>query len=102
MDEEVEAKRLAKEAKAKRKADDIMKQNINQDPGTPLTTTLGIMNIPPLDYTPLRSIPVDSSLSSQDLNFKGSVFVIGDYYFDNKTRSIEKISSKRKRGEDSK
>jgi len=59
------------------------------------------VNIPPLEYTPISSIPGDSSLSSQALNFEGSVVAIGDYYFDNRTRSIEKRSVKRKRGEDS-
>jgi hypothetical protein len=93
---------LAEEVEAKRKVDEILKQNLNQDPGTPSMTTLGIMNIPPLEYTPISSIPGDSSLSSQALNFRRICSSIGDYYFDNKTRSIEKRSSKRKRGEDSK
>jgi hypothetical protein len=60
------------------------------------------VNIPPLEYTPISSIPWDSSLSSQALNFEGPVVSIGDYYFENRTRSIEKRSAKRKRGEDSK
>jgi hypothetical protein len=64
--------------------------------------TLGIMNINPLEYTPLISIPMDSSPSSDALNFEGSVLSIGDYYYDNKTRSIKNRSLKRKRGEDSK
>ena len=64
--------------------------------------TLEIMNIPPQVYTPISSIPRDSSLSSQALNFKGFVVSIRDYYFDNRTGSIEKRYLKRKRGLDSK
>jgi hypothetical protein len=55
------------------------------------------VNIPPLEYTPISSIPGDSSLSSQALNFEGSVVAIGDYYFDNRTRSIEKRSFEKKK-----
>jgi hypothetical protein len=58
------------------------------------------VNIPPPEYTPISSIPRDSFLSSQSLNFEGSVAIIGDYDFDKRTRSIEKRSTKRKRGED--
>jgi hypothetical protein len=100
--EEAEAKRLADEAESKKKVDEILKKNLNQTPGTPSTPNLGIVNIPPPEYTPISSIPGDSSLSSQALNFEGSVVAIGDYYFDNRTRSIEKRSMKRKRGEDTK
>jgi hypothetical protein len=44
----------------------------------------------------------DSSLSSQDLNFEGTVVAIRDYYYDDKMKSIEKRSNKRKRGESNK
>jgi hypothetical protein len=100
--EEAEVKRLADEAESKRKDDEFLKKNLNQTLGIPSTPTLGIVNIPPPEYTPISSIPGDSSLSSQALNFEGSVVTIGDYYFDNRTRSIEKRSTKIKRGEDSK
>jgi hypothetical protein len=93
---------LAEEVETKRKDDEITKQNVNQDLGTSSTTTLSIVNIPPPEYTPLSSIPRYSSISSQTLNFEGSVVSIGDYYFDNRTRSIKKRYSKGKRGEDSK
>jgi hypothetical protein len=75
-------------------------QDLGQTPSTPSTPNLGIVNMPPHDYTPLNVIPGDSSFSSQALNFEGIVVAIGDYYYDNKTRSIEKRSNKRKRGED--
>jgi hypothetical protein len=54
------------------------------------------VNVPPLEYTPISTIPGDSSFSSQALNFEGSVVAIGDYYFDNRTRSIEKRSPRGK------
>jgi len=60
------------------------------------------MNIPLSEYTPIISIPQDSSLSSQALNFEGYVVAIGDYYLENRTKSIENRSVKIKRGEDTK
>jgi hypothetical protein len=39
----------------------------------------GIVNIPPPEYTPISTIPGDSSLSTQALNFEGSVVAIGEY-----------------------
>jgi hypothetical protein len=41
----------------------------------------------------------DSSFSSQALNFEGTVVAIEDYYYDDRMKSIEKRSNKRKRGE---
>jgi len=99
---EADVKRLVKGVEAKRKSNDLSKPNINHVSGTPSTPTLAIMNISPPEYTPIISIPRDSSRSSQSLNFEGSIVAIGDYYFDNKTRSIENISKKIKRGEESK
>jgi hypothetical protein len=90
--EEVEVKRLADKAKSKRKIDDLLKHNLNQTPGTLSTPTLGILNIPPLEYTPIISIPRDSSLSSQALKFEGYIVAIGDYYFENRTRIIKRSS----------
>jgi hypothetical protein len=58
------------------------------------------VNVPPQDYTPINTIPGDSSFSFQPMNFEGSVVAIGGYYFDNMKISIEKMSTKRKRGED--
>jgi hypothetical protein len=81
---------LADKAESKRKNDELLKYNLNQTLGTLLTPSLGIVNIPPLESTPISSIPGYSSLSSQALNFEGSEVVIGNYYFDNITRSIEK------------
>jgi len=69
-------------------------------PNTPPTPNLDIVNTSPQDYTPINVILRDSSFSSQDLNFEGTMVSIRDYYYENKTRSIGKRSSKRNRGED--
>jgi hypothetical protein len=102
--DEAEAKWEAEEVEAKKKEDELLKQHqlqdLSQTPNTPSTPNLGIVNMPPQDYTPLNVILGDSSFSSQALNFEGTVVAIGDYYYDNKMRSIEKRSNKRKRGED--
>jgi hypothetical protein len=58
-----------------------------------------MVNISPLEYTPLNSIPGFCTFSSQIMSFKGTVVAIGDYYYDDRTKSIEKRSNKRKRGE---
>jgi hypothetical protein len=58
-----------------------------------------MVNVPPRDLTPLNPILGDSSLSSQTLNFEGTIVDIGDYYYDDRMKSIEKRSNKRKRGE---
>jgi len=95
--EDVELKRLDDEAKSKRKDYETLKHNLNYTLGTMLILNLGIFNIPSLEYTPIRSIPGYSSLSSQALNFEGSIVAIGEYYFNNRTRSIDKRSTKIKR-----
>jgi hypothetical protein len=61
-----------------------------------------MVNISPLEYTPLNAIPGDSTSSSQIMSFEGTVVAIGDYYYDDRTKSIEKRSNKRKRGESTK
>jgi hypothetical protein len=61
---------------------------------------MGIVNMTPQEYTPISTILGYSSLSSQALNFESFVVAIGEYYFDNRTRSIEKISTKSKIIED--
>jgi hypothetical protein len=104
LDDEAEAKWVANEVEAKKKEDELLKQhqlqNLSQTPNTPSTPNLGIVNIPPQEYTPISTIPWDSSFSSQALNFKGCVVAIGDYYYHKGTISIEKRSINRKRGED--
>jgi len=97
LDEGAKEKLLVDEDQARRKVYELLKQNLNQTQITSSKPNLGILNIPPPKYTPISTIPRDSS---QALNFEGSVLAIGDYYFDRKVRSIEKISSKRKRGEE--
>ena len=71
--EEAEAKREIEEVKAKKKVDELLKQHqlqdLSQTPNTSSTPILGIMNMPPQDYTPLNIIPMDSSFSYQSLNF---------------------------------
>jgi hypothetical protein len=57
-----------------------------------------MVNMPPREYTPISTILGDFSFSSEALNFEGSVVAIGEYYFDNRKRSIEKTSTKKKRG----
>jgi hypothetical protein len=41
------------------------------------------VNITPPEHAPISTIPEDSSLSCQALNFEGFVVAIGDYYFNN-------------------
>jgi hypothetical protein len=52
---------------------------------------MGIVNAPPQEYTPISTIPGDSSFSSQTLNFEGSVVAIGEYYFVDRTKGIKNI-----------
>jgi hypothetical protein len=104
--DEAEAKQLVEEVEAKRKVEEQLKQQKSQEltktPSSPSMPNLGIVNIPPQEYTPLNAIPGDSTFSSQVLNFEGTVVAIGDYYYDDRTKSIEKRSNKRKRGESTK
>jgi hypothetical protein len=60
---------------------------------------MGVFNIPPREYTPIMTFPDNSTFSTKVLDFDGSVVVVGDYFYTNKTRSMEKRSNKRKRGE---
>jgi hypothetical protein len=60
-----------------------------------------IVNIPIHECTPLNSIPGNFSYSSQLLELEDVVVVVGEYYYNNKTKGIEKISNKRKRIETS-
>jgi hypothetical protein len=57
------------------------------------------VNILSHEYTPLNAISVNTNFSSQILSFEGVVVVVGDYYYDDNTKSIEKRSNKRKMGE---
>jgi len=101
-----EAKRLAEETEAQRKAEELLKQHqslkLSKTPSTPSTPNLGIFNITPQAYTPINVILGDSSFFSQDLNFEGTIVAIEDYYYYDRTKSIEKRSHKRKRGESTK
>jgi hypothetical protein len=78
--DEAEAKQLAEEVEAKRKANKQLKQQksqeLSKDPSGPSTPNLGIVNIPPQEYTPLNVILGDSTFSSQVLNFEGTVVVV--------------------------
>jgi len=65
----------------------------------PSTPNLGIVNIYPREYTPLTVIPGNSTFSSQILSFEGVVVVVGDWYYDDRTKSIERRSNKIKRGD---
>jgi hypothetical protein len=67
--------------------------------GIPSTPNFGIVNIYPQEYTPLTVIPGNSTYSSQILSFDGAIMAIGDYYYDDRTKSIEKRLNKRKRGD---
>jgi hypothetical protein len=60
-----------------------------------------IVNIPIHSCTLLKSIPGNFSFSSQLLELEDVVVVVGEYYYNNSTKGIEKRSSKRKRGETS-
>jgi hypothetical protein len=95
--DEAEAKQETDEVEAQRKEKELLKQQqLRKTPSTPSTPNLGIVNIPPQDFTPLNAIPGDSSLLSQALNFKGTVVAIRYYYYDDRTKSIEKRSNKEK------
>jgi hypothetical protein len=61
-----------------------------------------MVSIPPDEYTPLNAIPGNTTFSSQILSFEGVVVTVGDYYYDERTKIIEKRSKKRKRGESTK
>jgi hypothetical protein len=74
---------------------------LSKTPSTP-STQFGYCKHTTTRYTPINAIPSDSSLSSQALNFEGTVVAIKDYYYDDRTKSIEKRSNKRKRGESTK
>jgi hypothetical protein len=59
------------------------------------------VNIPIHACTPLKSIPGNFSYSSQLLELEDVVVVVGEYYYNNSTKGIEKRSNKRKIGETS-
>jgi hypothetical protein len=103
---ETEAKRLVEEVEAKKKANEQFKQRKSQELSKALSIpsmpNLYIVNIPPQEYTPLNAIPSDSTFSSQVLNFEDVVVAIGHYYYDGITKSIEKRSNNRERGEPTK
>jgi hypothetical protein len=51
-----------------------------------------------VECTPLEAIPRIFSLTSPRLGCECVVFVVGEYYYSHKTKYIEKINAKRKRG----
>jgi hypothetical protein len=55
--------------------------------------------IPIEECTPLASIPGNISYTSQELGMDDVVVVVGEYYYNHKTRDIERRINKRKRGE---
>jgi hypothetical protein len=75
---------------------------LRETQGSTSTPNLSIVNVFPQEYTPLTSIPGNSTLFSQILSFEGVFLVVGDYYYDDRTKSIEKRSNKRKRGDSAK
>jgi hypothetical protein len=60
------------------------------------------VNIFPHEYTPINSILGNTTFSSQILSFEGVFVVVGDYYYNERMKRIEKRLYKRKRGESSK
>jgi hypothetical protein len=82
--DEAEARRLADEAEAKwevveeveakKREDELLKkqqlQDLSQTPNTPSTPNLGIVNMPPQDYTPLNVI-LEILLFFSSLEFQG-------------------------------
>jgi hypothetical protein len=65
---------------------------------SPATPSIGIIDIPTQECTPLMAIPSDFS-SSQVLKLDEVVVVVGEYYYNDKTKGVEKRSRKRKRGD---
>jgi hypothetical protein len=57
-----------------------------------------VVGIPIEECTPLASILGILSLTSEGLRFEGVVVTVGYYYYNHKTRAIEKRAPKRKRG----
>jgi hypothetical protein len=57
-----------------------------------------IVDIPPQECTPLMAIPENFSFPSQVIELDQVVLAMVEYYYNNKTKGIDKISNKRKRG----
>jgi hypothetical protein len=72
-------------------------KKLNETQNSPATPNVSIVNIPPQECTPLMAIPGNSTFSSQVLNLDDVVVSVGEYYYSNKTKGIEKRSNKRKR-----
>jgi hypothetical protein len=49
--DEVEEKWVVNEAEAKKKTDEFLKHNLSQNPSTPSIPNMGIVNVPPQEYT---------------------------------------------------
>jgi hypothetical protein len=58
-----------------------------------------MVTIPLEECTPLAVIPGNLSFTSLGLGIEGVVVVVGEYYYNHKTKAIEKRMTKRKRGE---
>jgi hypothetical protein len=53
--------------------------------------SVGIVNIPIQECTPLMEIPWIFSYSSQVLELEEVVVAVGEYYYNNNTKGIENI-----------
>jgi hypothetical protein len=71
---------------------------LNETQNSPATLNVGIINIPPQECTPLMAIPGNLSFSSQVLNFDDVVVAVGEYYYSDKTKGIEKRKERGKEG----
>jgi hypothetical protein len=88
--------------KKKRKGVKFSKSQKNSSTFNSTIVTSGpntdLINTPIEECTPLSSIPGSLLVTSAGLGFEGAVVVVGDYYYNHKTREIEKRMSKRKIG----
>jgi hypothetical protein len=75
------------------------KRKMDQAINSPATPSVSIVDIPPQECTPLMSIPRKFFFSSQVLKLDEVVVEVGEYYYNEKTKGIEKRSRKRKRGD---
>jgi len=48
----------------------------------------------PHEYTTLNEIPSNTTFSSQILSFEGVVVVVGDYYYDDRKKTLKKVKPK--------
>jgi hypothetical protein len=71
-------------------------KKINETQNNIATPNVIMVKIPPHECTTLMDIPGNATFSSQVTNFNDFVVFVGEYYYINKTKWVEKTSNKRK------